>query len=447
MKFGKKNNEAKASKPNGLENATLEDVGVLSFGKKKIALGLTWASVDQDTSIREKLLEAGSVTQKDPSQPSIDFDLHTDEKKTDFIGMGSADLGHLAGMKCLVSMLAEEHTGPRWLGVFKISETDDVWWLGSMRDGKVFEDQVLRSRTDAEEALLSDIDAPDWTAIFAPEDWGFPDTREVDLADLIDWKSGQKLKSVNYMRTNIIRGVLAAVVLGIGVGGYTYLNNMKEEQLQQLLEAQLRAKEAVTVTKKDYPWYQAVDIGSFISDCEDQIKDSVYLIPGWETQPISCTGGRNKGTIATGWTNIGPGKFSWLRSAIPVDEKAPTLNSRADRAEWSKSFTFGGTPSEEIEDAWSQKEIELRLQERFQVLGVPIELRASANNLARATNRVVFNSNEAHLSGTHSPQIFGDILKDVPALVPESLIYNVQTGTWDLAFRIYHPPLLPPPPK
>ena len=34
----------------------------------------------------------------------------------------------------------------------------------------------------------------------------------------------------------------------------------------------------------------------------------------------------------------------------------------------------------------------------------------------------------------------------VEALVPEALIYGVESGTWTLTAKIYHPPILPLPP-
>lgn len=428
------------------DEIVLEDAGVLSIGSKKAAIGLTWTSIEDDAAVKDKVEEMNDLTRGDPTQATIEFKHYTDTLENGFIGLGSPDLGQEPGMRALVTMLPPEMTGPRWIGVFQISEANDFWWVGSIRDGKVFDDQIIRSQEDAKQIFLADLQAPDWTAVYAPSEWGIPQTRREKLHELVDLRSGSKLKSVTPIKDNLPRILLGSVLLAAATGGYFFIEHQKAEQERELQELRRRAERGMLFSPQDVPWNRSVTVGEFIAVCMKEMAKSAILIPGWEAQPISCSFDKGKGTISTGWSRSG-GTFSWLRAAIPADEPAPRLSSTGETASWGRTFEFSVNETSFQEKPWSGDLIEERLRERFQTLGAPLAIRPNDKNQKTARTHPVFNSHDIRISAPYRLTNYGDILEDVPALVPQALLYNMQTGIWDLAIKAYHPPMLPPPPR
>ncbi|MBW3243605.1 type 4b pilus protein PilO2 [Epibacterium sp. DP7N7-1] len=423
----------------------LEDVGVLAFGKKRTAVGLSWASFEDDMTIRAKVAEMTDFNSEDPTQQTVEFKFYTDTKQTGLIGVGSPEWGQAAGMKALVTMLSPELTGPRWLGAFQINEANDTWWVASIRDGKVFGDQIVRSKHHAEQIFLNDLEAPDWISVYAPKEWGIPQTKHDQLYQLVDLRIGAKLKSITPLKDNLPKIIMGTMVSAIAISGYLYLDYKRAEELRQLEEMRRKAEAGMTYAPQDLPWFNATPLRDFVEVCMQEISQSIILVPGWEAQPISCTVQQGKGTISTGFSRSG-GRLSWLRSAISPTEPLPVLSSNGETASWGRNFTAPVDLESIHAKPWEGDLIENRMRERFQVLETDLAIRPADSNRRTAAATPVFNSHEMKISGSFGMTIFGDILEDVPALVPQGLIYNPETGKWDMALKVYHPPLLPPQP-
>ena len=329
--------------------------------------------------------------------------------------------------------------------MFQVNEANDTWWVAAIRDGKVFGDQIVRSKHQAEQIFLNDLEAPDWTSVYAPKEWGIPQTKHDPLYQLVDLRRGAKLKSITPLKDNLPKIILGTMVSAIVIGGYLYLDNRRAEELRQLEEMRRKAEQGMTYAPQDLPWYNATPLGQFVSICMREIENSIILAPGWEAQPISCTVKQGKGTISTGFARSG-GRFSWLRSAIAPHEPSPVLSSNGDTASWGRGFQAPVDANAIQAEPWEGDLIESRMRERFQVLDTNLAIRPADSNRRTATAAPVFNAHDMKISGAYGMTIFGDILKDVPAMVPQGLIYNPQSGNWDLAVKVYHPPLLPPQP-
>lgn len=290
---------------------------------------------------------------------------------------------------------------------------------------------------------MNDLEAPDWTAVYAPADWGVPQTSFDPLHELVDLGGGVKLKSLTPVKDSLPRLIMGAAVVGIGVAGAMYLDHRRAEELQRLEELRRRAEAGMSFSPRDLPWYQSTPLGQFIATCMDQIDTAIILVPGWEAQPISCTVQRGNGTVSTGWNRAG-GRFTWLRAGVSPDDPQPLLASNGQTATWSRSFNAPIDEDAIKDQPWEGHIIESRMRERFQVLDTELALRPTDSNRQAAGVRPVFNSHDMRISAPYGVKIFGDILDDVPALVPQGLIYNPQTGAWDLAIKVYHPPIFPP---
>ncbi|MCW3782571.1 type 4b pilus protein PilO2 [Defluviimonas salinarum] len=422
----------------------MDEPGVIAFGKKKAALGLSWTTRDEDKTVKAQIRDLNEQSAEDPASRTVNYQFYTDTKKTGFVGLGSPDLGHKSGMKALVTLLSPAITGPRWIGVFRLDESKDLWWVGSIRDSKVFEDQIITGRHRAEEIFLTELQAPDWSSVFAPEDWGIAQTRGERLHEVVDFRGGEKLKSISPVKDNLPRIALVAAVAAVAAGGFLFFQNMKAKELRELEELRKRVESQVSLGPQDFPWYNVTRADLFISTCMSEIEKSIIVIPGWEAQPISCTISGGQGTISTGWSRMG-GRFSWLRTAIPGEDPQPTMSPDGTTAAFSRSFT---APYDELSFAdqpWGGAQIDSWVRERLQVFGLELSMRPNQENRDAAGAKPLFNSHDIRIQTPYAMRNYGDLLRDVPALVPQVLIYNVQTSSWDLALKAYHPPILPVP--
>ena len=434
------------NRPGVTTDMFFEPPGVISFGKKKVALNLNWLPPHEDLKPPAQIREANQAYADDPSQRTIEFESYVGAERTGFIGAGTSELGHQPGMKALVTMISDEIAGPRWIGAFPIDPGHDKWWVAAFRDGKVFSDTIADSAHRAEEMFLEDLQAPDWTSVFAPAEWGMPDTRPDPLISILDFKKGEKLKSLTPVKDNLPRVMIAATAIGLIGGFYFYMENKRAEELRQLEEIRRALSDQVELGPTDRPWHELTHVDQFIASCMAQIDKAVKIIPGWENHPVTCTAQRGKGSISTGWKRVG-GSFSWVRAAIDPGKPEPNLAPDGNVASWSMDFDLPVDKESWREVPWDGTLIDSRMRQRFQVFDINLAMRPNDKNQQAAKKLPVFNSHDMKISADYGVEKIGDILKDVPALVPRALVYNVKTGTFDLAMQAYHPPILPPLPS
>lgn len=423
---------------------------VLSFGKLETAASISWVPLSDDTKpadiareLSERSRHHDTSALDAATTPDESFSLYADLRNRGFIGITSPEAGHKPGMKALITMISSRRAGRTWAGAFLLNKSRDVWWVGAMRNGEILEDRILRSSHSARELLDEFLDIPDLNSVFAPNDWGIAESSATPLNEIVNIKSGDALRNISPLKANLPRIIIAAVVLAAAAGGGGFVYHMKVQEQQKLLDLQREIANRVVLRNSDKPWYHVTPIADVVSQCAENVEKGVVMIPGWETQPISCTiGQEGKGVIVTGWTNK-DGKSSWLRAAIPADLPQPVFDQTASKADWTMPFTASFDEASQNQQPWKEDKIFHWLSERFQNAGVKIDMRVSPENRSSATKKPQFNSVEIRLSSDIGLQKYVDMLKDVPALVPTAVIYNPAKGHWDLVAKIYEPVIMP----
>lgn len=417
--------------------------GVVSFGKKKSAVGLSWTTVD-GKSPQELASTIDMGVSRDIASDPVRYNLFADLRRNGFAGFGSTDLDHARGMPSLVTAMSSESTGPRWIGAFQMAGSD-IWWIGSMRNGQVFEDKIIHGETAARDALLQELHAPDWSMIFAPSIWGIPGASHATLDKITDFSEATRLSYVAPLRVYLPRIILGVLLLAIVAGGLSWYGEKKRRELAELEEMRRQAASQTTVSPSDYPSYHAPRVADAVEACEAEIARTIMLIPGWESQPIACNIGQGGALrIDTGWTRV-RGHFATLVAAVPADRPTPVLSPDGVLASYAHDFTMPFEAEANPAEPWTEALITRRLRERFTTYGLDIVIQPTSSNVPEATATVVFNSTDLQISSAVSLQNYGDILDDIPALAPQAVIYNVGTGNWDLIMKAYHPAILPAP--
>lgn len=414
------------------------DRGVLRLGSRNFAVGLVWVPAIDDANLKAHAEVAAEVA-KSIRLPEVEFTFVTGSVDDGLLGFGTGDLGHKPRMPSLVKSIRHDVAGPNWLIALKASGYD-LWWIGSVRDDVVFLDRIFTNEENAMVVFMEAMSAPGWNTIVAPEDWHIQKAGAT-LDGAMVAEKGARLRHYDPLKAYGPR-ILFASVLTVGIGGII-LYYVAEQRRFEAAQAERRAmlERAVTLSPQDFPWFSKPSISSFTEACSREIERAVVFAAGWENQVFTCTVDRGFGTVQTGWQREG-GTISWLRAALPPHFPEISVAEGLDIATVQTSFDLPLTFSEIVEQPWSRELIESRLPERFQAKGVEHTMRF-VEDLSPPETSALFHRHDVQVQGDMALEDLGPLLADLPALIPETLIYNLSTSGWSFVFRIHHPVIVP----
>lgn len=432
-----------ADAPGALPDLPVQDfqydaTGNLLNGRRRYAVGLDWEPVQQDVPVRT-LAERNS-------RGGYRRNLHVPFGNQ--IGFGSQDRQQRRGSPALVTSGRSDLLGPRWAGAFRINEADRFWWVAAVRDGEVYEDTIVADEASARTLLLEILDAPDWTRLLAPNDWQVSGTLPARIEQVFALRGGVPLRPTDSRADLIQRAVILSLIGLLAGGGYLYWSELKRQEAEQAAELERMRDAMVRVDPRSYPWAKSPAITAFVDDCVAEIGRTLFVAPGWGNGPIVCTADGADGVVSTEWVREN-GRVSWLRAATAHLPEPITLADGGGRALLRREIVFT-PPDGEIRLPWTEAEVSDVLLSRFQTLGLDLTLRPRTRSLT-ATQRAeltapVYNRHDLSVETSVAIEEYARLLSDVPGLAPEALIFAVESGTWTLTAKIYHPPILPLPP-
>lgn len=434
-----------ASEPQtGFPDAPILDLqydgtGSIQNARKRFAVGLDWEPAQKDERVRDQA-ERG---RKGGYRRTLYAPFG------DQYGFGSHERQQPRGGLALVTAARTDLLGPRWAGAFRINEADRFWWVAAARDGEIYEDAVVADEASARTLLLDMLDAPDWTRIIAPEDWQVSGTDQARIEQAFSMRSGVSLRPVDGRRDTVQRVVILSMIGLAAAGGYLYWSELKRQEAEQAAELSRMRDAMVRVDPRTYPWAEAPGIMSFVETCAQEIERTLFVVPGWSNGPIVCASSGVDGVVSTEWGRSG-GRIPWLHAATADLEERVALLEGGGRAQLRREIGFDPRDTDDAGMPWSEMDVSETVLSRFQTLGLGLTLRPRVRNLTttqRSELRApVYNRHDLSLETSVAIEEYARLLSDVPALVPEALIYGVETGTWTLTAKIYHPPILPLPP-
>jgi hypothetical protein len=416
-----------------------DGIGSVLMGRKRFAVGLDWEPVQREEGVR-KQAERG---QKSGYRRTLYVPYGEQH------GFGSQDRQQRRGSISLVTAARTELLGPRWVGAFRINDADRFWWIGAVRDGEVYEDAMVADEASARALLMDTLDAPDWTRVIAPEDWQVAGTIPARIEQALSLRSGTPLRPVDGRRDVIQRSVILGLIGVIGAGGYYFWSDMKRVEAVQAAELARMRDAMVRVDPRTHPWADTSTISEFVDTCAREIEATLFVVPGWGNWPIVCTASGREGLLSTEWGRTG-GRVPWLHAATAhLSEQVALLDGGA-RAQLRREFRFEGESGGEIAVPWTETQVAELVLSRFQTLGLDLTLRPRVRSVTTTQRQdlrsPLYNRHDLSLETSVAIAEYATLLSDIPALVPEALIYGVDTGTWTLTTKIYHPPILPLPP-
>lgn len=416
-----------------------DGTGNIQNGRKCYAVGLDWEPAQKD----ERVKDQADRGRKGGYRRTLYAPFGEQ------YGFGAQDRQQRRGVLALVTTARSDLLGPRWAGAFRINEADRFWWVAAVRDGEVYEDTVVADEASARTLLLDMLDAPGWTRIIAPEDWQISGTDQARIEQAFSMRSGVALQPVDGRRDTIQRTVILSMIGLAAAGGYLYWSELKRQEAERAAELSRMRDAMVRVDPRTYPWAEGPGIMSFVDTCVQEIERTLFVVPGWSNGPIICASSGADGVVSTEWGRSG-GRIPWLHAATAHLEDRVTLLEGGGRAQLRREIGFDPDEADPSFQPWTEEDVSRVVLSRFQTLGLSPTLRPRVRNLTttqRSELRApVYNRHDLSLETSVAIEEYARLLSDVPALVPEALIYGVDTGTWTLTAKIYHSPILPIPP-
>lgn len=421
----------------------LDTDSLLAGGRRKMAVGLLWQprANGQPLYAQAKSASVGDAT----------FDLSVLNADGAQVGFASKMDAHKDGMTAAATAIPKEFVGETWLAAFVLPIAGDqlqlAWWIVAHRDGLVYEDRLIRNEIEARESFIDLYDAPGWQTVICPANWQITDAHDIALGYVM--KPGKKaavLRSHSLAKIWAPRAIAAAIVLGGLLGGYSYWQNIQEQE-RLAEQARRQAEELARLDALQVaPWEGMPSLQESVFACATLINELQVNPPGWILDPIACSVSPGAVSANAKWTRQPGTMAKYLYSALeqrglPAPQFDPSLKSG------SVSRSAGMSENEWGEDLVPLEPNEMfsRLVHRFDTLSLPLSLTAQTApvtpNTQGAPNRKIWNYHSIELESSVFPTELILLISDIPAVVPQSLTYTPATQTWKLTAYIYHPPI------
>lgn len=380
----------------------------LRIGRREAVTGLLWQPAQERIPIRKQARLAGGQ--------QSGFDLYASFGVRKQYGFAARGDGCVAGMLAAASLCDGLDWGDNWLAAFSVPGQYPAWWIVAQRNGAVFEDQLHSDVDKARAAFLKSLEAPDWDRIIAPDSWDVGDAAEVPLGKALSFAAAVKLRPVNRWPRTAALAALALSAAGAAYLGYSASLDWRQSRIAEPVRP-----------PEEPPWHGSPGLSAFIFHCAGEMNRLSIPVPGWHIQHAECGRSGEMARTRVRWKREG-GNPSWLLAATGEKAGLPaTLLTGGQLAELAQTKTVERRLPRPSPRAQHPLLFEKRLRDRFQTLGLELQLTPAAgfHSLSIATSAGVGE--------------FAELLNDIPALTPQSLLYRPKANSWLLKARIYHP--------
>jgi hypothetical protein len=429
--------------PAKAKKVAFDGMKTIEIGRRKFVLGLLWAQ-----TYGEKLDEVANSA----AGPNSGINLVVDMRKQNQAGLTSREEGVKPGMHVAIKSIPSKYVGSNWIIAVALDPIN--WWIASIRDGQVYEDQIVRNEASAQSLFFEIHQTGEWDRIVCPETWEVDSSYQAKIEDLLTLPSAERVKSLTPVKDNLKVIILLGLVGSIGGAGYIWYTKRQaaiEEEMARL--AQLEAQR-VRLIPADFPWANTPVLESFVDQCKREIERTEILAPEWDIGQFRCLNRDDgKGVIEANITGTNGSKAAHLDVAIRINnsnypnEKPGVLQYNSDyiNATYTRDFDLVTDENSQSQTPWDKDKIDRVLKLRSQTAAVSATVsteieRVTAVQMQRRRTPV-FNRNTLSVKTGFALDEVAKLYGDIPALRPSILTYTTDTMTWGLTADVYHPPI------
>ena len=429
--------------PAKAKKVAFDGMKTIEIGRRKFVLGLLWAQ-----TYGEKLEEVA----KSAAGPNSGIDLVVDMRKQNQAGLTSREEGVKPGMHIALKSIPSKYVGSNWILAVALDPIN--WWIASIRDGQVYEDQVVRNEATAQSLFFEIHQSGEWDRIVCPEAWEVESSYQAKIEDLLTLPSAERVKSLTPVKDNLKAIIMLGLVAAIGTGGYIWYSKRQaaiEAEMARL--AQLEAQR-VRLIPADFPWANTPKITSFVDQCQREIERSKIIAPEWTIGQFQCVNRDDgKGMIEVKIIGTNGSKAAHLDVAVRMNnrefpnEQAGTLEYNAEytNATYEREFTLLTNEESQSEQPWDIDKIDRVLKLRSQTAAVSATVSTEIERITPAQMQrrrtPVFNRHTLSVKTGFALDEVASLYGDIPALRPSILTYSTDTMTWGLTADVFHPPI------
>ena len=398
----------------------------IAVGKREVALGLLWQPANPELALREQARIAGGA--------SGGFDLHARHSGSRQIGFGTTRDDLMPGMLVGATAFDSGGWGDNWLAALRLPGDDDRWWIVAMRGSLIYEDRLHATEAEAREALAKSLEAPDWEKVIAPRSWEFAKAEHAELGNVLSLDSAVRLRRVNWESRALMTAAAVAAIALLLLYGWSQWSERRQLALAELQES--RAAPEVTRT---FPWKHAPGVPAFIEGCLGRMEELVILPPGWLIDSLVCAWTGKSVTASVVWQGKS-GNPALLRAAASGTEgEGAGVSVSGGRAELVLPVELGQAESRPPGEPWKLARLETVIRERFRSLGLDVAISRRDFSPDRSGVRA-FPRLDLGFRTSAGIEEYGLLLSDLPALVPEALVYRPGANIWQLTVKAYSDP-------
>lgn len=422
---------------------SFDGLRTLIVGRKKYTLGLFWMP-----ETGEKL---GTLA-KQASGTEDGYDLVADFRKFGQVGFASKEdavkAGHIPGAWSIPAKIV----GKNWIIAVPLDAMS--WWVVCMRDGVVYDDQVMKNEDEAQTVFFDIFQSEEWDRVVCPDGWNAEGSVSARVQDLLIKPAKHKIRSLHPLKDNIKNIVLVAITLGILSGGYLwYQSKLAADEAERARLAQIEAQR-IRLVPANFPWAVSTPLMDFVEQCQNEIERSTIHAPNWEMASINCLDvGERGGRIEALVGSTSSSKAAHLNVAVAQNNKMFSdefvgrveYTRTYERASYSRPFELTRNMESQNEQPMTADQIEKTLYLRSQTSGLSSTI---VSNIERVTpsqmqsrRSPVFNSHSLEIRSGFALKEIAQLFSDIPALRPIRLTYFADTMGWELEVTVYHPPI------
>lgn len=412
------------------------------IGRKKYAVGLFWTPTGGE-KIAETVKNSG---------PEGSFGLFVDLRKDGQIGLASREEGLKPGFLVGIKSIPPKFVGSNWIAAVPLDPIN--WWIASIRDGIVYDDQVIRNEGEAQNLFFDLHQSGEWDRVICPAQWEIDGSVQAEAVDLLVSPSSEKLRSLHPIKENIKNIIALVLVAGLLGGGYSYYQKQQAAAAAELERLRQLEAQRIRLVPANFPWANSIAIEDFVATCQREIERTTIYAPAWSIERIDCLNmGRFGAQIEASIRGSNSAKAAHMDVAVRQNNNAYPGEEPGVLTYSSDYKTTNYVRKIELDlDERSQEQVPLPLENiekvlrlRSQTAGINASVKSNIERVTPAQMQrrqsPVFNSHTLDVQTGFALDEVARLYSDIPALVPVQLTYTASSMTWRLSTAVYHPPI------